>query len=112
VTRKKPKTPAAELRRLARLRELAAAHRRTERALVRAIHAALARGIGVRRVAAAIGWPTMNVWRLSKPGADQPGLDRADVKLPPARTPNGRASSPAKPSAPANRVSKPKASGK
>jgi hypothetical protein len=109
---KKPKTPAAELRRLERLRELAAAHRKTERALVRAIHAALTRGISVRRVAAAIGWPTMNVWRLTRAGADQPGIEASDVTLPPRRTPGGHAAGAAKPSAPANRVVKPKESGK
>jgi len=85
--------PAAEVRRLARIRELGREHRRAWRALERAILAAAARGISVRKIAAASGLPPMNVWRLMRPGAGQPGLAREDVKLP-------------------NRVDKPETSGK
>lgn len=107
-----PKVPAAEVRRLDRLRELAAAHRKTERALVRAIRAALVRGISVRRVAAAVGWPTMNVWKLGQRGAAAPGLDRADVTLPPKRTPDGLAEADAEAAKPANGSTKPNRGGK
>lgn len=82
MVKRAAKVPAAELRRLERIRELAGASRRAERALERAIRAALERGISVRKVAAAAGIPPMNVWRLARPGAGQPGLDAADVKLP------------------------------
>lgn len=110
--KREPKIPAAELRRLDRLSELAAAHRKTGRALGRAIHAALDRGISVRRVGAAVGWPTMNVWRLTRAGADQPGLDRQDVTLPPRRTADGHATGATKPASPGNRIDKPKDGGK
>lgn len=106
------KVPAAELRRLERLRELAAAHRKTERALVRAIRSALTRGISVRRVASAIGWPTMNVWRLAPRGAAAPGLDAEDVTLPPKRTDAGQTKADTKPTRAGNGSTKPKASGK
>lgn len=76
------KTPAAELRRLARIRELAQAQRRNTRALERAIRAAQERGISVRKIAAAAGLSTMAVWRLARPGAGQPGNAREDVRLP------------------------------
>ena len=117
-----PKTPAVERRRLERLRELAHAHRKTERALERAALAAFSRGISVRRVAAAIGWPTTVVWRrFVEPGRDAPGLDRADVTLPPrratpaaapdtGRAPGGHAKAAPNGAKPANRSTKPKAS--
>ena len=91
------KVPAGELRRLARIRELAAAHRRTGRALLRAIRAAHVRGISTRKIAAAAGISHTNVWRTARPGPGQPRLAAEDVKLPPA---------PPKP------VDKPKAGGK
>lgn len=76
------KVPAAEVKRLARIRELGRDHRRAWRALERAILAAASRGISVRKIAAAAGLPPMNVWRMMRPGAGQPGLDREDAKLP------------------------------
>lgn len=76
------KTPATELRRLRRIHELAREQRKATRALERAIRAAHERGISVRKIAAAAGWAPMAVWRLARPGAGQPGLDAADVRLP------------------------------
>lgn len=113
MTPRRDGIPAAERRRLERLRELAAAHRRTERALGRAVRAALVRGISVRRIAAAIGLPTMTVWArfVKTTGADQPGLSREDVKLPP-RTPTGQPSGATRLHGPANGPGKRKASGK
>ncbi len=64
----KAKAPAAEVRRLARIHELAVQHRRTGRALDRAIRAAHERGISVRKIAAAAGIPQTNVWRKVRPG--------------------------------------------
>lgn len=60
-------TPAAEVKRLARIRELARASRRAERALARAIRAANERGIGVRRIAEACGLSPQTVWRIARP---------------------------------------------
>lgn len=78
----KPKVPAAEVKRLARIRELAREHRRTGRALLRAIQAAQDRGIGVRKIAAAAGLSKNTVWRAARPGPGQPGLAAEDVTLP------------------------------
>lgn len=58
------KQTAVEVRRLARLRELARDKRRAERNLQRAIVAASARGIGVRPIAEATGLAGATVWRL------------------------------------------------
>jgi len=58
-----------EEKRLARLRELSRDARRSERTLERAIRAALERGISVRKVAEAVGWDGMRVWRLTKTGS-------------------------------------------
>ncbi len=69
---KPAKVPAAEVRRLARIRELAGHARRSERALERAIRAAHARGISVRKIAAAAGVAPMNVWRLVRTADGQP----------------------------------------
>lgn len=80
--KREPNVPAAEVKRLDRIRELGREHRRAWRALERAILAALARGISVRKVADAAGLPHMNVWRMTRPGSGQPGLDRGDVNLP------------------------------
>lgn len=79
---KAPKVPAAEVKRLARIAELAREHRKVERALVRAIRAAHERGISVRKIAAAAGVPHMAVWRLARPGKGQPGMAAEDVRLP------------------------------
>jgi DNA invertase Pin-like site-specific DNA recombinase len=97
VAKPAPKVPAGELKRLARIRELAAAHSRTGRALVRAIRAAHVRGISTRKIAAAAGISHANVWRTARPGTGQPGLAAEDVQLPPA---------------PPNRADKPKRGGK
>lgn len=67
-----PKVPAAEVKRLARIRELARDHRRTGRALLRAMRAAQDRGIGVRKIAAAAGLSKNAVWRTARPDSGQP----------------------------------------
>jgi hypothetical protein len=87
------KVPAAETRRLARIAELSAATRRDWRALERAIRAAFARGIAVRKIAAAAGLPTMTTHTIARtpPGQDGPAVK--DAKAP-------------------SRVAKPKAGGK
>lgn len=88
VKKVKPVVSASETKRLARLRELASTHRRAERALERAIRAALDRGISVRSIAKAAGLDAMKVWRHTRTGNRRPGLDSADVKLLP-RVENG-----------------------
>ena len=72
------KVPAAEVRRLARIRELAAQHRRTGRALVRAMIAARQRGISVRKIAAAAQMPPMTVQDRTRPRDGQPPAATTD----------------------------------
>lgn len=82
MARTPAKVPAAEVRRLARIRELARDARKAERALERAVRAAHERGISVRKIATAAGVPHMAVWRLARPGKGQPGMAAEDVTLP------------------------------
>jgi hypothetical protein len=79
---KRPDTPAAEVKRLARIAELARTARRHERALERAMRAAMDHGISTRKIAAVANVSHVTVWRLARPGKGQPGLAREDVKLP------------------------------
>lgn len=82
------KVPAAEVKRLARIRELAQANRRSTRALDRAIKAAAERGISIRKIAAAAGMPVMTVWKIARTDGGQPDAATEDAK--PAAKPKRR----------------------